>query len=396
MSPAATYIFGMHDPGAEQLFLNASRPGWVVVSVQLNPPDFNGDFTLLSQAGMTVIARLNNGYDSNGTIPVSTQYATFAQQCASFVAASSGANIWIIGNEPNLAWERPGNDNGAGGQVITPDMYASCFEKCRTAIKAVPGHSGDWVIPAAVAPWNIQTTYATNRTGDWVQYFRDMLNACNSLGATPDAIAIHTYTHGYDVSLITGERLMASPFQSYHYDFRAYRDFIGAIPASLQTLPLLITEAQPVDPDWWQNSNIGWVRTAYAEIDNWNAVATNPPIQALCLFRWQTGETQWSMSDKPVLLNDFRSALLNNYRVHYPADPAGEAAIAAAQAYTWMPINTDAALYRFAQTTKLGYPQTDEFEFTFGDETYIGQVYNLGVAYVKKGDWGNVEWTPKA
>ena len=45
MVPAASYIFGMHDPGAEQLFKNASRTGWVVVSVQVNPADFNGDFT---------------------------------------------------------------------------------------------------------------------------------------------------------------------------------------------------------------------------------------------------------------------------------------------------------------------------------------------------------------
>ena len=62
---------------------------------------------------------------------------------------------------------------------------------------------------------------------------------------------------------------------------------------------------------------------------------------------------------------------------------------------TWMPINTDAALYRFAEKTKLGYPQTDEFEFTFGGETYIGQVFSQGIGYVKKGDWGNATWVLK-
>jgi hypothetical protein len=64
----------------------------------------------------------------------------------------------------------------------------------------------------------------------------------------------------------------------------------------------------------------------------------------------------------------------------------------------WMPINTDGALYKFALSTKgprlpsgqispnLGYPQTDEWEFDHKGVTYIGQVYNLAIVYVKKGD----------
>lgn len=66
-----------------------------------------------------------------------------------------------------------------------------------------------------------------------------------------------------------------------------------------------------------------------------------------------------------------------------------------AKKYKWMPINDQAALYEFAQKNNLGYPQTDEFEFTIGAITYVGQVYNLGIVYVKKGDWGNCQWTKK-
>ena len=68
---------------------------------------------------------------------------------------------------------------------------------------------------------------------------------------------------------------------------------------------------------------------------------------------------------------------------------------AAAQKYTWIPINTDGALYKFALANNLGYPQTDEFEFPFGGDTYVRQVYNLGIVYVNKGDWGNVKWVNK-
>ncbi len=71
------------------------------------------------------------------------------------------------------------------------------------------------------------------------------------------------------------------------------------------------------------------------------------------------------------------------------------AAIAAASQLYWMPINTNAALYKFAQTQNLGYPQTDEFQFMWNGATYIGQVFNLGIVYVKQGDWGNVQWVKK-
>jgi hypothetical protein len=78
-----------------------------------------------------------------------------------------------------------------------------------------------------------------------------------------------------------------------------------------------------------------------------------------------------------------------------PAQQPEEAAIAAAKQRVWMPINSDGALYKFAQAKNLGYPQTDEFEFTYSNVAYVGQVYNLGIVYVKQGDWGNCQWVKK-
>ncbi|MBM3129154.1 MAG: N-acetylmuramoyl-L-alanine amidase [Chloroflexi bacterium] len=71
------------------------------------------------------------------------------------------------------------------------------------------------------------------------------------------------------------------------------------------------------------------------------------------------------------------------------------AAWRAARTMIWMPINDQAALYWFAQENDLGYPQTDEFEFAFKNATYLAQVFNLGIVYVKKGDWGKVKWLKK-
>ncbi|HXF61087.1 MAG TPA: hypothetical protein VNK95_05690, partial [Caldilineaceae bacterium] len=63
----------------------------------------------------------------------------------------------------------------AGAEVITPALYARCYQLCREAIRQVPGHEDDLVLVAAVAPWNNQTVYPGNPRGDWVQYFADVL-----------------------------------------------------------------------------------------------------------------------------------------------------------------------------------------------------------------------------
>ncbi len=81
--------------------------------------------------------------------------------------------------------------------------------------------------------------------------------------------------------------------------------------------------------------------------------------------------------------------------VEYDRIAADLAALIAARKLTWMPINDQAALYEFAQENDLGYPQTDEFAFTLKNEAYIAQVFNLGIVYVKKDDWGNVKWVKK-
>lgn len=54
-------------------------------------------------------------------------------------------------------------------------------------------------------------------------------------------------------------------------------------------------------------------------------------------------------------------------------------------------INPQAALFKFAQDTRLGGPESDEFKFSAQGNTYVGQLFNQGIAYAKLGDWGNVK-----
>lgn len=56
-----------------------------------------------------------------------------------------------------------------------------------------------------------------------------------------------------------------------------------------------------------------------------------------------------------------------------------------------IPLNTEAALAKFAVERKLGIPLTDEIEFQWKGETYVGQMWSGGSVFCKKGDFGNIQ-----
>lgn len=327
------YIYGFHDPGGEQLMLDggglaeASTPGWVLVTEAIghDPNDRSGaDYRRLSDRDLGVIVRLNNAYNPGGTIPYERDYAAFAQRCANFVAASQGAHLWIIGNETNHPIEWPGAEWNWGpgwpapvspdkrGEEITPARYAACFVACRRAIKAVPGHAQDQVLVAGPAPWNILLTYAANPNGDWVKYFADLLAAIGP--GNLDGITLHTYTHGASPSLITSEEKLGDPrFAQRRFHFRAYQDFMAAIPAAMRSLPVYITETNQGD-NAWENANSGWVRAAYGEIDAWNR-EHEQKIRSLLLYRWPRVQgDRWGIEGLGGVIEDFRQALGARYR----------------------------------------------------------------------------------
>ncbi|MEZ4712573.1 MAG: M23 family metallopeptidase [Caldilineaceae bacterium] len=186
--------------------------------------------------------------------------------------------------------------------MITPELYAQCYKLCRDAIHAVAGHADDQVLIGAVAPWNVNT-------GDWIGYFTRILELLGPTGC--DGITIHTYTHGADPNLITSEAKMNAPYQDRHYHFRAYRDFMNAIPANMRSLPVYITET---DEDVaWDNRNIQWVQRAYGEIDAWNKQAGAQQIRSLVLYRWPPFD-KWVIQGKQGVIDDFKAALRNDYR----------------------------------------------------------------------------------
>ena len=343
------YIFGIHDVGGEEHLRAAERTGWIVFSEVLghDPQDLSGrDYSSYSLQGLGVIVRLNNGYYPQGTLPPSSEYANFARRCANFVAASQGCSHWVIGNEMNYAAERPtaeptvarphiddsladdptlrslperfnalfpasdregATEAAEGGELITPQLYASCYGMCRQSIHELEGHEKDRVLIGAVAPWNCQTVYPGNASGDWIKYFQDILLQCGATGC--DGITLHTYTHGANPTLILDNSKLPN-FPNYFCHFQAYRDFMQAIPVNMRHLPVYITETDQGRP--WENVNRGWVQAAYAEVDRWNR-QNGQQIYALVLYRWPQLD-RWHIKGKDGVIEDFRNALRNEYR----------------------------------------------------------------------------------
>ena len=309
------YIYGIHDEGGTALMPN--NKGWIVFTVI--PDDYGRDYRGFSNNGYGVIVRLNHGYEPNGTLPRQADVPAFAQRSANYVSRSPGVHYWIIGNEPNLPREWPG---GASGEPITPSRYISAYNTIYDAIKAVapderiaPAPSGTYAPPDE----------AKGIPG-YVEYWRQVITGIPA--SKIQAHIMHTYTHGCDPSLITStQKFTNAPYTHYHFHFRAYRDYMAVIPTGLRSLPVLITETDQTENSiWcatrppanqaWLNTNNGWVREAYREINDWNQSNT-PKVRSLVLFRWNKdyeGSLTYGFSDLQGVKDDFSQALAMGYR----------------------------------------------------------------------------------
>jgi len=328
------WIFGIHGATADttgdfrHLFHGKDKTGWVLFTQTVGTDPFHSDghdVTRWSDSGYGVIIRLNHAYEPGGTLPVRAHYADFARACARYVQNSRGCHIWIIGNEQNNVREHPG---GAANPIehITPRMYAEAFNLAWRRIKEVQPSAV--VVPGAIDPYN---TYPWARLGGRrnrpLEYFKEMLEHIVEL----DGIALHTYTHWLDPSLITKPTVFQDDFlqpgtvKEHYYDFQAYRPFAEAIPAKWRHCPIYITESnhwlalehQPRNPAeerriGWLNRDRSWVQAAYKEIDRWNNIPHAQQIHCLLLYRW-TGDA-WAIEHKGEIHKDFRTALNNDYR----------------------------------------------------------------------------------
>src|ERR1051325_27894 len=294
-------------------------PGWATVTFSIGHDSNNvqnitqSDLTWLSNdgPGNTVICRLNNGYFPNGSIPFTNYYGEFAQTCAKFVQSSRGCSIWTIGNELNVQGEWPYDPASGKMDYLSPASYAWCFTNVYKAIKSLPGHTNDLVLPEAPAagsgggPANagfIGSYTGTNYNADcqpynWVQHLSLVLQAItNKSGIKPDGIALHIPASGYNCSDVHNTASFnsgtiactGSSSQTLFSDFYVYVDAVTkGIPLGFRNLPLYATECNGNQS--WNNYSPGWMQAIYDEINHYNQWAsfTNGPVfHCVNMYRW--------------------------------------------------------------------------------------------------------------
>lgn len=348
-------ITGIHDydpdPAAFLGHISAAgQRGWVTATEAIgdNPGDFSGkNFGSHGWAGShTVITRLNYGYSPQGTVPVPSRYDEFATRCANFVNASSGCNIWVIGNETNLAIEWPYNAATDRHDYVSPAMYADCFRQCYAAIKAV--RPNDQVVVQAMAPWGGPYGPGTNPNDgkphdgnplNWCDYLYETLVAIQGHGITPDGIAMHVNSRGWALSTITSDtsRVDAGGL-SLAFGWQVHREWIfWGVPRSLWHLPLYGTEDNGLY--FWQGGGpvgpgdpayaAGWLQAMYASLNDWNVSTRRsgmPIYHCANLYRW--ANDGWTISGAPQLgqiYADLDASLTAGHTVPLPSLPMSTA-----------------------------------------------------------------------
>lgn len=253
----------------------------------------------------------------------------------------------------------------------------------------------------------LQSASDAQTLNKWYERFASLMHARNEKVA---AFSFSTGNPNLDwVPLLASSAAQCDyiALHEYHHptfgggDLARYRQFRAKLPTASQK-PILITECGLDD-----GSNNGWLK--YLSADAYMQLLTNYDKELL-KDAYLYGATIFQYGGAAPF-QTFDVAGIGKRIADYVASQGGgwtpsptptptptleETLITEAKKYRWMPINDGAALYKFAEANNLGYPQTDEFEFTFSGASYIAQVYNLGIVYVKKGDWGNVKWTKKA
>lgn len=288
-----TNLGGLHDRESTALGVTDT---WVLDTIALldNPSPHAYD------PAYAWIVRCNWSYGDKGTLPTADWYGEYVARLVNYVRGSTGCHRWIIGNEPNLPREWP------QGQPIFPWQYADVYKAARRHIHTIPGHERDEVLIAASGPWNADLKYTGNANGDWITYFEDVIDAC---GNEMDGFALHSYTHGYDVGLVTSEARMDAPFQHRRYEFRTYRDYMNAIPVGFWSLPVYLTEANGNGP--WQA--VGLMPAMLGEIDGYNRNG-NHPICAVVFYRYPKYDenAEFAIEGKPDVIAEYKAAIAPN------------------------------------------------------------------------------------
>ena len=250
----------------------------------------------------------------------------------------------------------------------------------------------------------LNTPQDAQALNNWFVRFADLMHA---RGEKVAAFSFSTGNPRLEWVPLVAPAAVASDYialHEYYYplygggDLARYRQFRAQLPANAQK-PILITECGADDCN-----NNGWQK--YYSVDQFMTILSDYDKELLkdnyvlgaTIFQYGGG-APWQTFNVATIgkrIADYVSSAGGGWTLPIDTPQALEQTVySSAKNFRWMPINTSAALYQFAQRNNLGYPQTDEIEYNVDGVAYIAQVFNGGVVYVKKGDWGNCKWIKK-
>lgn len=228
---------------------------------------------LVNNRGVSMITRVD--YDWGQTIPSPTNpdSADWHNKIINDVIGPLGgqANIWIIGNEPNII----GEGNGWVDNKVTPTGYAQMYHQIRTAIKAV--RPNDQVLLAPVSPGGVISGV---RWMDGNQWLAQTMSAIKALpGGDIDGFAIHAYGNP-SVGAVTA----ASQFRTSYISQLSVIDFAG-----FEDAPVYMTEWNRAtsllgDPSLSESVSADFLRLAVQGVDTWNKTSGSHNIKGMTWF----------------------------------------------------------------------------------------------------------------
>lgn len=275
-------LYGIHDEAGQHL---VPPGGWCVALASLS----ERSYPVLSRPDIHYLLRVNWGYGSTGTIPLPHDEETYLNRLDELLEVAKPA-LFIIGNEPNHEQERP------QGQPIEPERYADFFLRCAQRVRS----AGAALAPAAVAPYHANPI-------PWVHYQQRMLQRIVDSGFVPAALTCHAYTRQHSPQSVHDVSVMSGVLSGTFSGFFTYRDMATYVPLALRSLPIHITEFNPIAG--WRDENNHTVRSVYREIDWWNKHKETQKFVSLSLFRYAPFDKQWDFSTKHGVVSDFLEAI---------------------------------------------------------------------------------------
>ncbi|QDU71424.1 hypothetical protein [Mucisphaera calidilacus] len=269
-----------------------------------------------TQYNAEMITRVD--YDWGQTVPAPTTMAAsdWANSVLGVVdTLGDHANIWIIGNEPNVTVEGEGwVDN-----KIHPDDYAAIYNTVRNAIKAQ--RPDDLVLLAPPSPGAAGgVRWMSGNT-----YLQQSIEAVVDLGGDIDGFAIHAYGSPFTNNVDA----IAAGFQS------SYASQLNVIDnAGFKDAPVYITEwsrGTSTTGDLAANEAVTaqFITKALADLHEWNQTFGNHNIVSTTWFvnqgygGWESQSLDWwrSQGNPEGDPNDMWTAMMN--AAQYPAGIAG-------------------------------------------------------------------------